>query len=55
MKRARAEELADLIVGYYRSNPVNYWEAIIKYLLPLNECNSCTSEALNMGDGSYKP
>lgn len=37
MKQKRAEELADLIVGYLRSNPVSYREAIIKYILPSRE------------------
>ena len=57
MKQKRAEELADLIVGYLRSNPVSYREAIIKYILPIEECNGypSISEALNSGDGTYKP
>ena len=57
MKQSRAEELADLIVNDYRSSAMNYREAIVKHLLELDECNGCPSisEALNSGDGTYKP
>lgn len=59
MKQARAEKIADEIVNDYRSSPenLNYREAIIRHLLPIDECDGCPSisEALNMGDGSYKP
>lgn len=59
MRQSRAESLADEIVNDYRSNPegLNYREAIIRHLLHIKECDGCpsVSEALNMGDGSYKP
>lgn len=57
MKQKRAEELADEIVNDFRSSPQSYREAIIKRLLAIDECNGCPSisEALNRGDGVYRP
>lgn len=59
MKQARAEQIADEIVAAFRNpaNSLNYREAIIKHLLPIEECNGCPSisDALNSGDGTYKP
>lgn len=46
MTEQRAGDLADNIVGYYRSNPVCYREAIVKFLLDVNECEP---EAIRRG------
>lgn len=55
MTKIRAEQIADETVNDFRSSPLSYREAIVKHLLPIEECNGCTSEALNSGDGTYKP
>lgn len=57
MTESRARQIADEIVDDHRANPITMREAIIKRLIKIDECNGCpsVSEALNMGNGTYKP
>lgn len=58
MKQKRAEELADEIIRTHDSMRTPDWKvAIYKHLCAIVECNGCPSigEALNSGDGTYKP
>lgn len=57
MTELRARKIADEIIDDHRDNSITMREAIIKHLIKIDECNGCqsVSEALNMGNGTYKP